>query len=46
MALVEAPEAGLTACHWHPSLRDHAAMAKVLEQALAQLPDPWGAAAP
>lgn len=46
VALVEAPEAGLTACHWHPSLRDHAAMAKVLEQALAQLPDPWGAAAP
>lgn len=46
VALVQGPEVDLTACHWHPSLRDHAAMVKVLEQTLAALPDPWGPAAP
>jgi hypothetical protein len=46
VALVEAPETALTACHWHPSLADHAAMARALEQALARLPDPWGMATP
>ena len=46
VALVKAPESDLGACHWHPSLADHAAMTAALQQALAGLPDPWGTAAP
>lgn len=46
VALVDGPDSELTACHWHPSLRDHAAMTKALERTLARLPDPWSAATP
>lgn len=46
VALVDAPQSDLGACHWHPSLADHAAMTAVLQQALAGLPDPWGTPAP
>ncbi|QYZ68612.1 SGNH/GDSL hydrolase family protein [Neotabrizicola shimadae] len=46
VALVKAPESDLGACHWHPSLADHAAMTAALQEALASLPAPWGTPAP